>query len=374
MKCPGFVALSEGVREADGEDDTYSKPGAIAHAVAAQLLIRGGDAWPLVGQQIEGGVVDQDTANAVQVYLEAIRRVFPSMNTGASLGVEYQFHAPTIHSLCYGTADFWFIAPQGILHVWDYKHGIGVIVEVEENPQLMYYACGVLETQKLWGAVETVVLHIVQPRAPHYAGPVRSWTISVADLKAWRDHILVPAMNRAMVSRDTASGEHCRFCPALRRACPQLVKDMEEMEELMDDLKKSGAAEHWTNGQLGRFLDLFDVAKMVNKAQGQIGYQRLQAGQTIPGRKLAKSKVNREWKEGAEPALVGVYGQGAMTKPELKSPAGIEALPGGADQTARWAFKPDAGLVMVKDTDTRAAVSRDTKSMFEAATKKRKGG
>jgi hypothetical protein len=44
----------------------------------------------------------------------------------------------------FGTTDCIIIA-DGTLHVVDYKHGQGVLVEAEDNPQMKLYALGALE-------------------------------------------------------------------------------------------------------------------------------------------------------------------------------------------------------------------------------------
>src|SRR5690606_938184 len=108
--------------------------------------------------------------------------------------IERRFHCPSIHPLFYGTSDFCFLdADARTLHVWDYKHGAGIVVEVEDSPQLKYYACGMLEDLGLWDDIDRVVLHIVQPRGWHSDGPHRIWSISTDDLDAWLADVLVPA-------------------------------------------------------------------------------------------------------------------------------------------------------------------------------------
>jgi hypothetical protein len=91
----------------------------------------------------------------------------------------------------------------------------------------------------------------------------------------------------------------------------------------------------------------------------------MSAGKTIPGRKLANSRTNREWKEGAEKAIKKEFGKKAYTDPELKSPAQIDGLAKGSDITARWAFKPVGKPTVVAVSDKRVAVNRDTKKLFK---------
>lgn len=364
LKCPGSVPLSVGIDDED--DDTFSKPGTAAHDLAAHCLTKNCDAWTMIGATLMGtGVtVDKDMADAVQVYLDAIREAHPDRDQGNSW-IERHFRCPSIHKHFYGTADFvYFDKGELTLHVWDYKHGAGIVVEVEDNPQCMYYACGALEDLLLWPDVGTIVLHIAQPRAFHSGGPVREWRISSNDLLEWLEETLIPAMDRAMSATETTSGEHCRFCPVRRYACPQLLKDATEMEVLLETAEQKGGVEKLTNQEVARFLNLNDVLKIAAKAATETAVARLQSGQEIPGRKLVKAKANREWKEDAEAELVKKYGKQAFTEPALKSPAQIDKLPEGTQMSARYAFKPDTGYTLAKGTDTRAAVNKSVKQLF----------
>ena len=367
MACPGSVGLSQGVD--DPEDDTYSSVGTGAHNLAAQCLHAGDDTWSYVGTPAPETslVVDKDMADAVQVYLSYIRGCDRHISKS---WIEQRFHCPKLHELFYGTADYAEYNSMGrTLLVLDYKHGAGIVVEAKDNPQCLYYACAILEAQDLWDKVDDVTVGIIQPRGFHSDGPIRTWDITTLLLRKWLDNVLLPAMRRAMVSSETHSGEHCRFCPARRRACPQLLQDMSELEVLMQEVK-TGAAE-LTNEQVGRFLDLFDVAKIIGKAANETAFARLNAGQAIPGRKLANARANRTWKEDAEAALKKQFGRDAYNS-ELKSPAQIEKMPLGNEAASRWAFKPDVGLTVVKSGDSRIGVNTDVKSMFKDTTKKGK--
>lgn len=378
MKCPGSVGLSDGVN--DEEDDTFSAPGTAAHTLAEHCLHYNLDAWQKIGWVYDGVVlldpgqmsgppegieVDKEMADAVQVYFDAVRSWHPDRNQG-NTWVERRFHCPEIHEHFYGTSDLTYLDKEKKeLHVWDYKHGAGIVVDVKENPQLMYYAAGMLTDLELWETVDRVVLHIAQPRGFHFDGPHRHWAVSLDDLSIWLELTLIPAMDRALVSYETASGEHCRFCPARGRACPQIMSDLDELEELM-------TAKTLTPEQTGRILDLMIPAKIAAKQALKNAMGMLNAGKKVPGWKLAKARSNRKFKPDAEAAAKEKFGKKAYTVPELKSPAQIDAMPEGAAFTARWAFKPDAGTTVVPEGDSRMAVSKDTKSLFSPSRSKTK--
>ena len=139
----------------------------------------------------------------------------------------------------------------------------------------------------------------------------------------------------------------------------------------MSLITEKGGVKKLSNAQLGRFLALFDTAKIIQKAAHETAFARLNAGKKVPGRKLAHARANRTWKDGAEDACKEVFGEGALVDPKLKSPAQIESMPGGEKLTARWASKSDGGLTVVAVGDARAAVRKDVKSMFKDQTKKK---
>lgn len=363
MVCPGSVQLGYGIED---EESEFAALGTAAHALAETCLVENTDAWARIGQEFFSGnlTVDKDMADAVQVYLNAVRE--HSDRNQYNFHVEHEFYCPDLHKYFWGKADAVYI-DESTLHVWDYKHGAGIVVDIRHNAQLMYYACGVLEGFDLWNEISLVVMHVAQPRGFHFDGPLREWSMYVPDLEFWLDHNLLPAMDRALVSNETASGEHCRFCPARGRACPQIIKDYEELEML---LKTKKSAKELTNTQVGRFLDILDVAKIAGKSHNETAFARLSAGKEIPGRKLGKARANRDWKDEAEAALKKKFGKKAYTEIELKSPNKIEELPEGKKYTSRYAFKPDKSMTVLKVSDPRPATNVNLKSLFKARKKK----
>jgi hypothetical protein len=369
MTCPGSVKASEGWVD---EESDFAAEGTVAHTLGADCLENDIEPWRLIGEKPDDRhdiAVTKEMADAVSVYVSFIRDnlIEPSrrVSNQKNYWIERRFHCPTIHPLFFGTSDAAGLIDKRKLLVVDYKHGAGIVVDAEDNAQLMYYACGVLETENLWDEVDEVEVVIVQPRAFHFDGPIRRWTLSTDALAEWLEDKLIPAMKLAEVSRHTKSGEHCRFCPARFGACPSLMSDIKELEELMEKIgKDASGVSLLTNKQIGRFLDLGETFKIVRTAALKTATVRVGKGEKVPGWKLAKARSNREFKEGAEEAAKKTFGQKAYTEPSLKSPAEIDGLPGGEAFTKRWAFKPDKGETLTQEGDARPSVSKQTKTMF----------
>lgn len=110
----------------------------------------------------------------------------------------------------FGTGDC-VIVTDGTLSVIDYKHGKGVDVSAEKNPQMMCYALGALELFDAIYDIDTVSMTIFQPRRENLS----TYTISRDELLHWADEILAPTAKLAYAGEgEFKAGEHCRFCKA----------------------------------------------------------------------------------------------------------------------------------------------------------------
>ncbi len=217
INCPGSVALIKalGMKEETDEPD-YRANGIAAHEAAAKCLAHSLDAWEVVGEKFHTVEIDAEIGDAVQLYLDTVRPHIANTCEDRQVFIEHRISSP-IHPLFYGTVDLAVIengsdhVGQEVLDLTDYKHGEGIMVDVEENPQLMYYAFGMLQD---FPEIDKVRLRIVQPRGFHEDGPVREWVTTAAHIKQWAEEVLVPAMLRTELEHDLDPGPHCRFCPA----------------------------------------------------------------------------------------------------------------------------------------------------------------
>ena len=110
----------------------------------------------------------------------------------------------------YGTADCIIIA-DGTLQIIDYKHGLGVLVSAEENPQMQCYALGALELFDDIYDIDSVRMTIYQPRRDN----VSTYEISKDELYRWADEVLKPTADLAFAGDGNfLCGEWCGFCKA----------------------------------------------------------------------------------------------------------------------------------------------------------------
>ena len=218
IECPGSVKAQEGI---GGITSDAAREGTAGHEVAALCLTDGHDAVSFVGRTIEGIEIDEDIAEAVQVYLDAVRS--DKGAHGGKLLIERRFHLDWLDPEFYGTSDVASLGRDDTLRVYDLKLGKGKAVEVEANRQLCYYALGVIGTlpKIMQGLIKVVELIIVQPRRPHKDGAVRRWRTTPEQLLDYCQDLVDAAKLARSDNPPFKAGDHCTFCRAAG-TCPTL--------------------------------------------------------------------------------------------------------------------------------------------------------
>jgi hypothetical protein len=108
----------------------------------------------------------------------------------------------------FGTGDCVIVA-DGILQIIDYKHGLGILVSADENPQMLCYALGALELFDGIYDIDTVKMTIFQPRRDN----VSTYTLSKEELLKWGNEVLSPIAKLAYAGEgELNAGDHCQFC------------------------------------------------------------------------------------------------------------------------------------------------------------------
>lgn len=131
-----------------------------------------------------------------------------------------------------GTADITIVTPDK-LQIADLKFG-RILVEVADkdgnpNPQLMCYLLGAINK---FGERDSYAITVLQPRAKHRDGPIRTKEISRTDLAIF-EYDLFNAVEANYSHRHTATpGPWCRkfcdslgSCGAVRKQALQLMRD-----------------------------------------------------------------------------------------------------------------------------------------------------
>ena len=345
--CVGSVAIIRkfgklGREGDDAPDPAYRWHGTVAHAAIADCLTNKMDAWEVAGREYEGHGLTAALSEGVAFYLNVVQ---PHIANADLVLIEQKLAAPEKHHAMRGTVDLGLLQGE-FLRIFDYKNGVGVSVDVEENPQEMYYAFLLLlklekEQPGNFSRIKHVELTIVQPNDFNPAGKVRTWLTTPEFIINWGETVLIKAMCEADKGQPQLDvGSHCRFCP-VKIICPA-------QQLLFAQLASANAADakQMTDDELSRYYELMEPAAMFIKAVKEEVFARLMNGCELSTAKLVKSQADRVWKDGALARFSTLYGTAAFTDPKLKSPAQMEDLPQAKPLVREFAFTPDTGLTV----------------------------
>ena len=108
----------------------------------------------------------------------------------------------------FGTADCIIIA-DGTLRICDYKHGLGVLMDATDNPQMKCYALGALELFDDIYDIDTISMTIYQTRRQN----ISTFEIFKNELYKWANEVLKPTADLAFAGDGNfLCGEWCGFC------------------------------------------------------------------------------------------------------------------------------------------------------------------
>ncbi len=362
MNCLGSAHLNAGRK---GTTSPYAIEGTNAHAMAEDLL-SGKHVLPTTDE-------GNEMLEAVQVYVDFCRAITPAhLKSVAFIEQSVKLDdlwpgAKPIDPL-FGQCDY--ICVHGkTLNVVDYKHGKGVPVEVKGNTQTRYYGLGALLMMED-PQITQVNMTIVQPRAPHSDGPVRTESMTALDLMMWGKNELKPIVDQIEVAKEgelpLTDGPWCRWCPSLG-VCPQVHK--KAMAVAQTDFEPTSPEppkpQTLDNTQLTTILNASErIRAWLAAVQGEAS-SRIDQGQQIADWKLVSKRANRAWKDPANAELTMKaegYGDLVIFVPEkLKSPTQILAWlkkqkfdPAFLDDQIH---KPDTGTTLVPASDKRQEVA-----------------
>lgn len=362
MVCTGSPAM---IDKAPAQTQSiWAAEGTAAHKVAELCLKTGNNASRYVGNDFDGVECTDEMAEAVQVYIDAVRADLEKY-PGSELLVEQAFDLAQILLGLFGTNDAVVFQPLGRLIIYDYKHGAGNSVDVVENKQLLYYALGaVLNLLGGAGDFDTVELVIAQPRAMHRDGHVRRWVVDVPYVMEFAKELEKKARETMVDDAPLVAGDHCKWCPA-KAFCPalsQLVVKTAAMDfpEPAPPAPRFPAPEMLSPKQIKQALDLSDVINDWIRAVEAYAEESARRGVTIPGYKLVKERANRKWiDENAVAETLVEYGDTIYEPKSLLSPAKVEKIVGKKNLLLIETLceTPDSGLVLVPEADKREAVT-----------------
>lgn len=185
----------------------------------------------------------------------------------------------------FGTGDCIIVA-DGTLSVIDYKHGLGVLVSAQNNPQMMCYALGALELFDGIYDVDTVSMTIYQPRREN----ISTTTISKSDLLKWAEEVLAPTAKLAYAGKgEFKAGEHCQFCK-VKATCRKRMEY--NMELARYDFEMPATL---SNDEIAVILSRLDELSHWSEDVKEYALKQALSGTKFAGFKVVEGRSNRKY-------------------------------------------------------------------------------
>lgn len=272
----------------------------------------------------------------------------------------------------FGTCDCVMIGGDELI-ITDYKHGKGVPVSAEENPQMMLYALGALKLYRpIYGeAIKRVTVYIDQPRLDSYS----KYSLTVDELLAWGENTVKPKASLAFAGLGNyVPGEHCRFCrakaqcrvragahtaledfkdavlpntPEARQATPDNVPPLLTFAEIGDLLTRGKSLVDWYNS-----LEEYALTSMLN-------------GEKIPGYKIvegtSRATFAPDYDTAAKVLMEAGYKKATLYRDTPETLTNLDKLVGGRAKLQELLgdhlYKPPGKPTLALESDKRPAYS-----------------
>ncbi|GKU31474.1 DUF2800 domain-containing protein [Clostridium folliculivorans] len=349
LNCPPSAKLCESLPD---QTSTYAQEGTDCHELCAYLVEKA------LGRNVTDptkhlSYYNTEMQNCAEEYCNFVLEQLEEAKVHCKdpqVIVEQRLDFSRFVENGFGTGDCVIVADD-VLHIIDYKHGLGVLVEAQNNSQLFCYAIGALEIFDGIYDINEVKISIFQPRR----GNVDTFSISKDELLTWANEVLEPTAKLAYEGKgEFNAGGHCQFCK-VKATCRkraehnlELAKYDFEVPATLDDIEiaailpKIDQLISWSN-------DIKDYA-----------LQQAQSGTHYEGFKVVEGRSNRKYtdevvvaesvtKAGFDPYEKKVLGVTAMTT--LLGKKRFEELLG------ELTYKPPGKPALVPESDKRPVMN-----------------
>lgn len=362
--CGGSVEAQRGLPETNS---AASIEGTAAHEIAYRVLNDGFDASKLIGgmyfsEGAEQGVyVGREMVDYIDDYVSYVQLI---PQTIALFEVTVGFD--NIIYGGFGQCDVLiYDAKTKTLHVIDLKYGQGIRVDAVGNTQGQIYAAGALNDYGYIWDIETIEIHIYQPRMANFP----TWVITVDELESF----IVYAAERAEYAmskgaKRVASEKGCQWCKA-KGDCKELQRYTERtigaLFENLDGLEAPDTLQ--SDEQVLIFKSSKLIISWLDAVTTSLRAKLLAGDSGHLGVKMVEGKGSREYKNEleAEWFLEDALGDEAFDRKMLSVAQAEKKI----DKKLRAEFKEyfirkPGAPTMVDESDPRPSID-DIEGMFE---------
>lgn len=288
LHCTGSPLL-----EKDFPDSTsvYAQEGALAHELCElKLMAYTGEITKrkltsMKNKLMKSELWQPEMDSTSEAYLDYIKDITMSYTVKPVILTEKRVDFSRYVPEGFGTADCLILAGD-TLHVVDYKHGKGVVVDADHNPQMMLYALGAMSELSLLYRFKFVHMTIVQPKVNN----ISEFTMTADELREWGESVVKPKAEAAISGKgEFEAGDWCRFC----RAKQQCKTRYESNDSLYPELSERHDPRLITLDELGEYLKRGkDMAAWLEDMKEYALSESL-AGADVPGWKAVEGRGSR---------------------------------------------------------------------------------
>ena len=288
LHCTGSPLL-----EKDFPDSTsvYAQEGTLAHELCElKLMAYTGEITKrkltsMKNKLMKSELWQPEMEGTSEAYLDYVKDITMSYTVKPVILTEKRVDFSQYVPEGFGTADCLILAGD-TLHVVDYKHGKGVVVDADHNPQMMLYALGAMSELSLLYRFKFVHMTIVQPRVSN----ISEFTMTADELIEWGEKVVKPKAEAATSGKgEFEAGDWCRFCRAKR----QCKTRYESNGSLYPELSERHDPRLITLAELGEYLKRGkDMAAWLEDMREYALSESL-AGADVPGWKAVEGRGSR---------------------------------------------------------------------------------
>jgi hypothetical protein len=337
MNCPGSVALVQ--KMPPQPSSKYADEGTLLHNVIAEIVMTDKHPEEFLHTKYNDQVLTLDLIDSKLVpALAALDVIDPNkeMEIEAETRVGFGDLLPGV----FGSTDLiGRIGSRAV--VLDWKFGDGVAVEVEENPQLMFYAAAAMRTEESKWAfkdVEEIEMVIVQPPQ------VKRWVTTPARIAQFEKDLVKAVKLAQQPNAELKIGDHCRWCAA-KPICPQMTSAVDRaLKTSIDGLDAP---------TISAYLKNADMLEQWITDLRALALQMLDSGARLPDYKLVAKRAIRQWTD-EDKAKVALFAYG-LTESEVMETSVISPAKAEKALKKRKLALPDDLVVAISSGNTLAS-------------------
>lgn len=373
--------------EAELPDSTseYAAEGTLAHSVCELLarkkftIVKPSAHTAALKKLKKDALWNDEMLTTATTYVDHLMERFMSFPHKPYIVFEVKVDITDYVPEAFGTCDCVMIGGEELI-ITDYKHGKGVPVSAENNPQMLLYALGALKLYRpIYGdAIKRVTVYIDQPRLDSYSG----YSMTVDELLAWGETTVKPKATLAFAGLGNFNpGDHCRFCRAkaqcrARAGIYTALEDFKDCKAIPNSLAADLIAVGNQHGvdDMPPLLTDAEIGDLLTRGKALVDwYNSLEEyalttilkGGAIPGHKVvegtSKTTFAPDFDTAAKVLIAAGYEKSTLYREVPETLTNIDKIVGGRPKLKELLgdhlYKPPGKPALAPESDKRPAYS-----------------